>query len=264
MWYRSAPARRFSWSVALSCLCVGVTQADTPGQEVLRQQQQQQQDLQQLQLEQRRRQLERGAFATPGTGPAPAPSVAPDSHCWPLAGVRVGGVTLLDRARLDSRIQPLLAPCMGVGQINHLLATITALYVEQGYVASRPYLSRAPAAGQSLDILVDEGYVEAIELVDPQLPVSLAGAFPGMLGEPLNLRDLEQGLDQLNRLRSVDLGADIAPGSQPGATRIILRPRSAGQPRVALGAALDNLGSASTGARPPGAQLEPGQPAGRQ
>lgn len=247
MWYRFAPARRFSLSVALSCLCVGVTQADTPGQEVLRQQQQQQQDLQQLQLEQRRRQLERGAFSTPGTPPAPAPSVAPDSQCWPLAGVRLGGVTLIDRARLEARIQPLLAPCMGVGQINHLLATITAVYLEQGYVASRPYLNRAPAAGQSLDILVDEGYVEAIELADQQLPVSLAGAFPGMLGEPLNLRDLEQGLDQLNRLRSVDLGADIAPGSQPGASRIILRPRSAGQPRVALGLGLDNLGSASTG-----------------
>ena len=49
-----------------------------------------------------------------------------------------------------------------------------------------------------------------------------------MLGEPLNLRDLEQGLDQLNRLRSVDLTADIAPGSQPGASRIILRSRGPG------------------------------------
>jgi hemolysin activation/secretion protein len=222
-------------------------EAASPGQEVLRQQQQQQRDLQQLQMEQRRRQLERGAFGPAAATPAVPASVAADAQCWPLSGTRIGGVTLVNRAQLNARIEPLLAPCMGVGQINHLLATITALYVEKGYVASRPYLSSAPAAGQSLDILVDEGYIESIELADQSLPVSLGGAFPGMLGQPLNLRDLEQGLDQLNRLRSLDLSADIAPGSQPGASRIILRARSAGQSRWALGLGADNLGSASTG-----------------
>lgn len=218
-----------------------------PGQEVLRQQQLQQRDLQQLQLEQRKRQLERGAFGSaPATSTLP-PTVTPDERCWPLSGTRIGGVTLIDSNKLNARIKPLLAPCMGVGQINHLLATITAIYVEKGYIASRPYLSSAPAAGQSLDIMVDEGYIESIELADQSLPVSLGGAFPGMLGGPLNLRDLEQGLDQLNRLRSVDLTADIAPGSQPGATRIILRSRTSGQSRWALGLGMDNLGSASTG-----------------
>lgn len=95
--------------------------------------------------------------------------------------------------------------------------------------------------------MIDEGYIESIELADQSLPVSLGGAFPHMLGQPLNLRDLEQGLDQLNRLRSIDLTADIAPGSQPGASRIILRSRTAGQSRWALGLGIDNLGSASTG-----------------
>ncbi|WP_085656946.1 ShlB/FhaC/HecB family hemolysin secretion/activation protein [Pseudomonas sp. B11(2017)] len=225
----------------------GAAEPASAGQEALRQQQQQQRDLQQLQLEQRRRQLERGAFGPAPASTATAQPVTPDERCWPLSGTRIGGVTLIDRDALNARIKPLLAPCMGVNQINHLLANITAIYVEQGYIASRPYLSSAPAAGQSLDILVDEGYVESIELADQSLPVSLGGAFPHMLGKPLNLRDLEQGLDQLNRLRSVDLTADIAPGSQPGASRIVLRSRSAGQSRWALGLGADNLGSASTG-----------------
>jgi len=198
-------------------------------------------------MEQRKRQLERGAFGPAPATPAIPQTVTPDERCWPLSGTRIGGVTLLDGDKLNARIKPLLAPCMGVGQINHLLATITAIYVEQGYIASRPYLLSAPAAGQSLDIMVDEGYIESIELADQSLPVSLGGAFPHMLGQPLNLRDLEQGLDQLNRLRSLDLTADIAPGSQPGASRIILRSRTSGQSRWALGLGMDNLGSASTG-----------------
>ncbi|HGM5552575.1 TPA: ShlB/FhaC/HecB family hemolysin secretion/activation protein [Pseudomonas putida] len=233
----------------LSVCASSIQAADpvAPGQEVLRQQQQQQRDLQQLQMEQRKRQLERGAFGPAPVTPAIPQTVTPDERCWPLSGTRIGGVTLIDSAKLNARIKPLLAPCMGVGQINHLLATITAIYVEQGYIASRPYLLSAPAAGQSLDIMIDEGYIESIELADQSLPVSLGGAFPHMLGQPLNLRDLEQGLDQLNRLRSIDLTADIAPGSQPGASRIILRSRTAGQSRWALGLGMDNLGSASTG-----------------
>lgn len=236
-------------AIVLSVCASSIQAADpvAPGQEVLRQQQQQQRDLQQLQLEQRKRQLERGAFGPAPVTPAMPQTVTPDERCWPLSGTRIGGVTLFDSDKLNARIKPLLAPCMGVGQINHLLATITAIYVEQGYIASRPYLLSAPAAGQSLDIMVDEGYIESIELADQSLPVSLGGAFPHMLGQPLNLRDLEQGLDQLNRLRSIDLTADIAPGSQPGASRIILRSRTSGQSRWALGLGMDNLGSASTG-----------------
>ncbi|QXE09333.1 MULTISPECIES: ShlB/FhaC/HecB family hemolysin secretion/activation protein [Pseudomonas] len=246
--------RRFTLCPLLSAfvlsVCASSIQAAdsvAPGQEVLRQQQQQQRDLQQLQMEQRKRQLERGAFGPAPATPALPQTVAPDERCWPLSGTRIGGVTLIDSDKLNARIKPLLAPCMGVGQINHLLATITAIYVEHGYIASRPYLLSAPAAGQPLDIMIDEGYIESIELADQSLPVSLGGAFPHMLGQPLNLRDLEQGLDQLNRLRSLDLTADIAPGSQPGASRIILRSRTSGQSRWALGLGMDNLGSASTG-----------------
>lgn len=247
---RRSPTPRTLLLVLLLSLSVSSLQAadpSAPGQEVLRQQQQQQRDLQQLQLEERRRQLERGSFGAPPVTPALPAQVTPDERCWPLSGTRIGGVTLINSQKLNERIKPQLSACMGVGQINHLLATITALYVDAGYIASRPYLSSAPAAGQSLDIVVDEGYVESIELADQSLPVSLGGAFPGMLGKPLNLRDLEQGLDQLNRLRSVDLTADISPGTEPGASRIILRSRTSGQSRWALGLGADNLGSASTG-----------------
>lgn len=235
--------------IALLCVCAlpaSAADGPQPGQEALRLQQQQQRDLQQLQLEQRQRQLQKGSFGTPTAAPTVPADNVKDERCWPLSGIRLAGVTLFSRAELNKHIEPYVAPCMGVTQINRLLAEITRLYVEAGYIASRPYLISTPAAGQPLDIHVEEGYLEAIELADQSLPVSLAGAFPGLLGKPLNLRDLEQGLDQLNRLRSVDLTADIAPGREPGASRIILRSRSSAS-RWGLGLGVDNLGSAGTG-----------------
>ena len=237
------------------CLCssaLAAAEGGQPGQEVLRLQQQQQRTVQQLQLqlqlqlEQRQRQLQRtGSGAQSSVTPEPV-LTAQEVDCWPIQGVRLAGVTLFRPAVLEARIKPIVAPCMGINRINHLLAEITRLYVEAGYIAARPYLSSTPSAGQPLDIRVDEGYVETIELADQILPLSLRTAFPGMLGAPLNLRDLEQGLDQLNRLRSVDVTADIAPGSVQGASRIILR-SNAGQPHWGLDLSLDNLGSIATG-----------------
>ena len=185
------------WGITLLCLCAlpaAAADAPQPGQEALRLQQQQQRDLQQLQLEQRQRQMQRGRFGTPPSTPTAPKDIAQDERCWPLRGTRLAGVTLFSRTELDNHIEPYVAPCMGVTQINRLLAEITRLYVEAGYIASRPYLISAPSAGHPLDIHVEEGYLEAIELADQSLPVSLGAAFPGMLGKPLNLRDLEQGL----------------------------------------------------------------------
>lgn len=198
----------------------------------------------QLELEQRLRLLERS-----GTQPepvAPAPAIPSPQGCWKLQGLRVAGNTLITQTQIIARLKTLFTPCMDAPRINQLLAALTELYVSTGYIASRPYLVNPPQDGYSLDILIEEGFVEAIELEDPTLPVSLQGAFPGMLGKPLQLRDLEQGLDQLNRLRSLDLTADVVPGALAGGSRLIIRSRTQASP---FGTALsyNNRGNEQTG-----------------
>ena len=188
--------RRILCSLCLYSSALVAAEGLQPGQESLRLQQQQQRELQRLQLEQRRRQLQRGGAQAPASTPTLPGQAAQDEYCWPLQGLRLAGVTLLPASALEAGIKAHMAPCMGVHQINRLLAEITRVYVAAGFIAVRPYLRHMPAAGRTLDITVDEGYVEAIELADQRLPLSLRGAFPGMLGAPLNLRDLEQGLDQ--------------------------------------------------------------------
>ena len=240
------PVKLIVSMLCLYALPVASAVGQQPDQEALRLQQQQQHELQQLQRDQRRRQIQRGSSAAQPVTPALPADNLEDERCWPLNGIRVAGVTRFNNTSLNKLIEPYVAPCMGVNRINRLLAEITRLYVEAGYIAARPYLSTQPTAGGTLDIGVDEGYVEALELADQRLPLSLRSAFPGMLGAPLNLRDLEQGLDQINRLRSVDVSADIVPGSGPGASRIILR-SSVVEPHWGLDLGVDNLGSAATG-----------------
>ncbi|MDD2047456.1 ShlB/FhaC/HecB family hemolysin secretion/activation protein [Pseudomonas putida] len=209
-------------------------------------QQLQDQRLQREQLEQRQRlrTLQRADEPVPAAQAPPEPIDA--GQCWPLQGVRLAGNRQLSSAELRIALQPLIKPCMSPAQINRVLKTITQRYVQAGYLASRPYLAERPVPGGTLDIVIIEGFVESIELSDPDLPLSLNSAFPSLLGQPLRLTELEQGMDQLNRLKAFDLGADIVPGSTQGASRIIIAPRKINA-RWHLGSTLDNRGSTQTG-----------------
>lgn len=174
------------------------------------------------------------------------PHSAASGLCWRVTGVRLGGNRLISQARLTGAIEPLLSACLDNAQINQILARITELYAQDGYLASRPQLVSPPHDGHSLDIHITEGFVEAIEVSDPSLPLSLRSALGDMLGRPLQLRTLERGLEQLNRLRGFDLTADIEPGDQLGGSRIVLRPLSR-PARWTLGASINNAGKADIG-----------------
>ena len=199
-----------------------------------------------LQDLERQQRLDRLNGSTPSSHSVEAAAAArPDPHCWRTLGVRVKGNRLLDATTLREMIEPVLRPCMGKRAINEVLRRITQGYVAAGYPASRPYLAQVPEDGQPLSIRILEGYVESIALLDP-LPLWLEGAFPTMLGKPLYLPDLEQGLDQLNRLRAYDLTAEVMPGSMEGASRVELQGHQVAR-RWHVDSRLDNLGSDLTG-----------------
>ncbi|WNC10731.1 ShlB/FhaC/HecB family hemolysin secretion/activation protein [Pseudomonas coleopterorum] len=182
-----------------------------------------------------------------GEQAAPSPQqVERDTDCWPVSAVRVQDNQLLDTETLQAVLQPWVSPCIGINDVNQMLIALTGAYVKAGYVAARPYVVQPPEAGGDLVIAMLEGFVESIEMADGSTDLSLGSAFPAMIGRPLKLTDVESGLDQLNRLRSVDLTLDIAPGEQVGGTRIILRPGST-QKSWTVGTGLNNRGSDSSG-----------------
>ncbi|MCX2687881.1 ShlB/FhaC/HecB family hemolysin secretion/activation protein [Pseudomonas sp. DCB_AW] len=203
----------------------------------------QQQTLRQLEQQQRLERWQR-APAPPGDDENQAIQAA-DSHCWAVTGVRLAGHRQVPGTALEATVRPFMQPCMGIVDINLLLKAITQRYVQAGYPTSRPYLSQPPEDGAPLDILISEGFVESIEL-GADLPLSLRGAFPDVLGQPLYLPALEQGLDQLNRLRAYELSVDLLPGALQGGTRVVVQPHKTAS-RWHLDSRLDNRGSELTG-----------------
>lgn len=204
------------------------------------------------QLEQQRReeqfQRDRSSAAPPTRLPTPAvpePSAQPGA-CRQVAEITLQGVTLLNAGMVDDIIGPYRDRCLGVTEIEALLSDITRAYVTRGWVTVRAYLPQQDLSKGKLLILVIEGTVSAIEIEDgDKNSISVGTVAPFLKGSPLNLRDFEQALDQINRLSSNSATIAMRPGEQPGDTVVVLHNQPTKPWHISLGA--DNHGSESTG-----------------
>ncbi|TDR81617.1 ShlB/FhaC/HecB family hemolysin secretion/activation protein [Paludibacterium purpuratum] len=177
-----------------------------------------------------------------GAGEAPlAPAAQADTRCLPIRSLRISGVVLLDSAD-RAALPPLPTDCLSAQSIDELVRALTARYVAHGYIAVRVHVQPVDAQG-TVELRVEEGRVEAIRHPDGSaVPGNL---FPGVTGRPLNLRDIEQGLDQANRLASSQATVAIAPGESTGGSVLVLSDSEQPVPHALL--SFDNTGSDSTG-----------------
>lgn len=136
--------------------------------------------------------------------------------------------------------------CLNVSDIERILGEITKHYIDRGYVTTRAYLAPQDLTKGHLTILVIEGLIEQIDVQDGGASsVSPKLVFPAADSELLNLRDLEQGIDQINRLASNNARLDIQPGEKPGQSRVVVQ-NTVSSP-YHFSATFDNQGSKSTG-----------------
>ena len=143
--------------------------------------------------------------------------------------------------------------CLGVAEIEEILGTVTKDYILRGFITTRAYLAPQELGRGRLDITVLEGVLEAIVLDDgAQRSINPRNVFPAV-GGLLNLRDFEQGLDQVNKLASNSAQLDIQPGEKAGASRVLIR--NAPRRPFHAGLSADNQGSAATGRRQLGATI---------
>ncbi|MEJ8796757.1 ShlB/FhaC/HecB family hemolysin secretion/activation protein [Trinickia caryophylli] len=177
------------------------------------------------------------------------------------------GETVLTRKQLDTVTQPFIGRRLGRNRIDLLLRRLTEAYVAHGYVTTRVYLGTPQnLASGTLSITVVPGRIQAMMLngaaLRPAPPLPKAGlpdtkggglltdagtawAFPESVGDVLRLPDLEQGVDQINRLRRNQAQIQILPGQASGESIIAIDNRYG--KRFAYNFGIDNYGSSQTG-----------------
>jgi len=253
--------RKRSFSFALLGCLGGLSPAwaaplQTPGdQELIR-------DRQNRLLEEQQRRLQ-DLQELPGKEAVPEQPVHPtDSRCFPVRHVLINGADHLSESDRQQLIQPYQGQCLGSSQLNELLKVITNRYIDAGLVTSRAYLPQQDLSGGQLTVWVVEGRLEKIQATpDSELSArELAMSFPGREGELLNLRDIEQMVDQLNRLPSNQVQMELIPGQAAGGSDVRVKNSPHKPWRVSL--SRSNDGQDSTGEQQWGTSLEWDSPLG--
>ncbi|MFR0688904.1 ShlB/FhaC/HecB family hemolysin secretion/activation protein [Enterobacterales bacterium AE_CKDN230030158-1A_HGKHYDSX7] len=233
---------RHSWlpvAVLFSCATSFAAPPANPGDSNLQRERQEQ-----LLREQQRRLEELQQL--PGQAPAESPQTSvPDQRCFTIRTINLEGADHLDESSREKLIAPYRGQCLGVSQLNALLKAITDHYLARGFVTSRAYLPQQDLSSGELKIIVVEGRFEGFDQSELASERELAMAFPGATGEVLNLRDLEQLVDQINRLPSRQAQMELVPGQEVGGSRVQLKGERSKPWRVS--ASRDNNGDASSG-----------------
>lgn len=196
-----------------------------------------------------------------GVAPLPLPVESP---CFNLSSIQLEG----DRASSFASLAPLLdrylGQCVGQRGLNIILKEAGNRILAQGYTTTRVTLPPQNLALGKLVLHVTPGLIGGVRVVgnDGQ-PADIGdwrNAFPFRAGDLLNLRDLEQGLEQIKRLPSVDADIRIEPGGHPGESIIVVILAHAKPWRVS--ASLDNSGQRATGKLQAGLNLALDNPTG--
>ena len=217
-------------------------------------------DRQERLLEEQRKRLEE-LQQLPGRQAPVEPVASPgDQRCFEIKTIRLEGVSLLSEREQRELLEPFVNRCLGSSQLNELLKTITQRYIDRGYVTSRAYLPQQDLSDGELDVLVVEGRLEGVDSSAIASERELAMAFPGTPGEPLDLRELEQLVDQLNRMPSRPAQLELLPGEQVGGSRVQLKGEPSKPWHVSL--SRHNDGDVSTGEQQWGIGLDWDSPLG--
>ncbi|OPA85731.1 ShlB family hemolysin secretion/activation protein [Pseudomonas fluorescens] len=256
--YVPAPWTRQLLCLTLLCFSAhdSASAAANPGdQDLIR-------DRQNRLLEEQQRRLEE-LKDLPGKETKPVvPDTPVDTRCFPIQTIELKGADSLPAPDRERLLKPWIGQCLGVSQLNQLLKVITDYYIDKGLVTSRAYLPQQDLSKGQLQVLVVEGKLETLKGAEhSQLSDrELAMAFPGNKGELLNLREIEQAIDQLNRLPSNRAQMELAPGTAVGGSSVWVKNDPQKPWRASL--SRNNDGQKSTGEQQWGTGFEWDSPLG--
>lgn len=190
--------------------------------------------------------------------PAPAVSTALpiESPCFVVDEIKLTGPDATRFSWLSATTKPYLDHCVGVAGLRQIAAALDAKLIELGYVTTRVSLPQQNLKDGVLTFRLHAGRVADVKMTKADADKSADdawgtwwNAFPAGRGDILNVRDLEQGVEQMKRLPSQVLATELEPGAEPDTSIVrIMRQSGSFSDRLRGGVTLDDSGSKTLGA----------------
>lgn len=235
-----APLTRFSFSCVF--LCLSSAAAAAPGDE-------------QFILQQQRQQALEAQLTPPAPDvrlPSPAKTddsgeFAAETPCFTIRDVTLTGQDALPHwVPLQRMANQAVGKCLGAKGINRVMSLLQNRLISHGWTTARVLAPAQDLKSGHLALAVIPGKIRHVRLTDDSSRwLWLYSAFPAHDGNLLDLRDIEQGLENLQRLPTVKVEMDIVPAERPGESDIVITRQQSKFWR--LGLSLDDSGTSSTG-----------------
>ncbi|KWI86040.1 hypothetical protein WM11_30730 [Burkholderia ubonensis] len=135
--------------------------------------------------------------------------------------------------------------CVGKQGVDVLVKGLSQAILARGYVTTRVLVPEQDLSAGELKLSLIPGTIRHIRFADEKLRGTWKAAFPTRDGDLLNLRDLEQGLEQMKRVTSQDVSMQLIPGELPGESDVVLDVKRS-KPWTVV-ASIDNSGTRATG-----------------
>lgn len=180
-----------------------------------------------------------------------------ESPCFPVQQITLSGDEAprfqfaLKRALQHVGFKP--GMCLGAQGINHIMTLAQNALIGKGYTTSRIMAAAQDLNSGHLALTVIPGRIREIRVDLSDVHTTHANRIqawqnelPMSSGAILNLRDLEQGLENLKRVPTAEADIQIVPGEAPDESDVVVLWRQRLIPvRLSLGA--DDSGSKQTG-----------------
>lgn len=155
---------------------------------------------------------------------------------------------------LQNVVAPYRDRCIGVEGIRRIASLLDAKLVEWGYATTKTSLPAQNMRDGVLTFNIHVGRISAIRMVQAGTDVAddkwgtWRNAFPISAGDILNIRDLEQGAEQMQRLPSQAVRNRIEPGKAADTSVVVIERQSGSfSDRFRGGVTLDNSGTEPLG-----------------
>jgi hemolysin activation/secretion protein len=145
----------------------------------------------------------------------------------------------------DSQDTP-LGLCLGANGVSAVVQRANHAVLERGYVTTRVLTEPQDLSGGALALTVVPGRIRRIRFADVASERATAwNAVPARPGDILNLRDIEQALENFKRVPTAEADIEIVPADAPGHSDLVIRWTQDLPLRLSLG--VDDSGSRRTG-----------------
>lgn len=183
-----------------------------------------------------------------------------ETPCFPVSSIRLDGPHAATFAFAQREANRYANRCVGAQGVAWIVRRVSDTIVAHGYVTTRVGVASQDLHGGTLHLIVQPGFVGRIRFTDRTPLGGWQTALPARPGDVLNLRDIEQALEQFKRLASQEVTIDVAPGTTPDTSDLVITAHRLRPWRIV--ASLDDSGSRATGRGQAGVNLSLDNPLG--